>query len=87
MEEARHDPALANITCVTAVMEGVEIATPRQLASVLGNEDALVWNHHEGHMDWCLCAINIAESLRGSGITARDQGATLILERTANEHV
>ncbi|MCP2138306.1 hypothetical protein J2S28_005430 [Rhizobium sp. SLBN-94] len=87
MEETRHDPALDNIRCVIAVMDGVEIATPRQLASVLGNEDALVWNRHEGHMDWCLCAINIAESLRGSGMTARDQGAKLLIERTAKKHV
>jgi hypothetical protein len=81
MEEARHDPAVRNIGCVTVVADGVEIGTPRQLANLLGTEDALVWNHHEGHMDWCLCAIDVAKSLRGTGIKWRDHGGKFLIER------
>lgn len=68
--------------CATVVADEVEISTPRQLAALLGSEDLLVWNHHEGHMDWCLCAVNLATSLRTAGMTWRADNGKLLIERT-----
>lgn len=87
MEKTRHDPALNAFKCATLLVGGTEVGTPRELANLLGTADTLVWNHHESHMDWCLCAIDLAKSLKIHGMTLRDDDGKLIIERTTHHHV
>ncbi len=42
-------------------------ATPRQLADFIGGPEELVWLGHENEMDWCLCVIDVPETLNRAG--------------------
>lgn len=43
-------------------------ATPRQLADFIGGAQELVWLAHENEMDWCLCVIDVPETLSRAGL-------------------
>lgn len=46
-------------------------ATPRQLADLIGGARKLVWLAHEDEMDWCLCVIDVPETLSRAGLRWR----------------
>jgi hypothetical protein len=37
--------------------------TPRQVATLVGGPDGLIWFDHQGEMDWCLCVIDLPKTL------------------------
>jgi hypothetical protein len=37
--------------------------TPRQVAVLVGGPDGLIWDDHQGEMDWCLCVIDLPKTL------------------------
>jgi hypothetical protein len=42
--------------------------TPRQLVELFGTADVLEWKHHQDHMDWCLCAIDLPRTFGRVGL-------------------
>ena len=49
--------------CNQLLHDGALCTTPRQVAVLVGGADGLIWNDHEGEMDWCLCVIDLPRTL------------------------
>lgn len=54
--------------CNQIVCRDCTYETPGELANLVGGPSGLVWGDHEGDMDWCLCVINVPETLNRAGL-------------------
>lgn len=65
--------------CNSVIADGRSYDTPRQLATLLGGEDKLIWQTQNPFVRWpegkdwrdldlCLCGINLAATLEKAGL-------------------
>jgi hypothetical protein len=57
--------------CPQVFWKGQSYATPRELMSLLGTAEDLVWTEHKDDMDWCLCVVDVPASLERAGLAWR----------------
>ena len=73
MAQARYDSTMTPNICNEVVCGNLTYATPRQLASLLGGPWRLIWRDREGDMDWCLCVVDLSQTLDRAGLKWKQQ--------------